>query len=317
PHIYIGSAGIALLCYHLYCLNPTFTIATIPIATYCLSYLHAALSALPAPPRRSHAPPTHPVYTGFLGSPVGPLALATVVAHKVSNDQNAAKEYLSKILSRYHPSAVNAVGRNSMSSNELLYGRAGYLYALLFVKTHCGGSEVGAMVSDELVRQVFDAILSDGKDYAQIFKTVRALKDEEAPPLMWCWHETEYLGAIHGAAGIVTILLQFRALAEPHLDDLLRVLEFVVGLAFPSGNFPSSMSALERDELVHFCHGAPGVIPALTLAYDLYPSERTRRLLQAAERAAECVWERGLLKKGVGLCHGELDWVVWWGSMDT
>lgn len=28
------------------------------------------------------------------------------------------------------------------------------------------------------------------------------------------------------------------------------------------------------------------------------------KYLQHAKRAADCVWERGLLQKGYGLCHG-------------
>jgi len=71
----------------------------------------------------------------------------------------------------------------------------------------------------------------------------------------------------------------------------------------PSGNIPASLSKGD-DELVQFCHGAPGIIPCLTLIKRLYPGERATHLSSYAEKLAKCVWERGLLCKSVGLCHG-------------
>lgn len=52
---------------------------------------------------------------------------------------------------------------------------------------------------------------------------------------------------------------------------------------------------------MHWCHGAPGAVQALCKAY-----ERTgdRTLLDAAAAASDVVWQRGLLRKGPGLCHG-------------
>lgn len=57
--------------------------------------------------------------------------------------------------------------------------------------------------------------------------------------------------------------------------------------------------------LNRFCHGAPGIILCLTLIDRLYPSDQTTRLSEYEEKHAKCVWERGLLTKSVGLCHGE------------
>jgi hypothetical protein len=53
--------------------------------------------------------------------------------------------------------------------------------------------------------------------------------------------------------------------------------------------------------LVHWCHGAPGLVPALLLAHQQWGGAD---YLAAATRAGELVWERGLLRKGNGLCHG-------------
>ncbi len=112
------------------------------------------------------------------------------------------------------------------------------------------------------------------------------------------------MGLVHGYAGIV--LLLHRALARFSEREqakrksgtirMQEVAEMVRGLQLPSGNFPSSLNERrnDRDELVQLCHGAPGV--ALMLLEFGWIDE--------AKRAGECIWQRGLLRKGVGLCHG-------------
>ena len=53
--------------------------------------------------------------------------------------------------------------------------------------------------------------------------------------------------------------------------------------------------------LVHWCHGAPGVIPLLHRAYEVFEDAKFLKLM---EIALECVWKYGILKKGFGICHG-------------
>lgn len=53
--------------------------------------------------------------------------------------------------------------------------------------------------------------------------------------------------------------------------------------------------------LVHWCHGAPGAIYLLAKSYHLFGD---RRYLVACEKVADIIWERGLLLKGAGICHG-------------
>lgn len=43
--------------------------------------------------------------------------------------------------------------------------------------------------------------------------------------------------------------------------------DYLVSLMFPSGNFPSSLESAERDRLVQWCHGAPGLVHLLAHAY--------------------------------------------------
>ena len=68
----------------------------------------------------------------------------------------------------------------------------------------------------------------------------------------------------------------------------------------------------QPDPLVQWCHGAPGFVPlfclALTETEELSNTnrerERVRILEHVCRRACDLIWTRGLLRKGVGLCHG-------------
>lgn len=83
-------------------------------------------------------------------------------------------------------------------ADELLYGKAGYLYALLFVNKNISP----APIEGELIKKLINYILMSGKSYS-------ASKSCKSP-LMYRWHDTEYLGGAHGLAGILYILLQVR-----------------------------------------------------------------------------------------------------------
>jgi hypothetical protein len=122
--------------------------------------------------------------------------------------------------------------------------------------------------------------------------------------LMWQWHEKRYLGAAHGLCGILTVLVHLRALVVAlNCDEHLKAtIDALLRLRFPSGNLPSSLGS-GSDRLVHWCHGAPGFIPLLCSAAAAY-DDRRETYLAAASRAAQLVAERGLLKKGFGICHG-------------
>lgn len=96
-----------------------------------------------------------------------------------------------------------------------------------------------------------------------------------------------------------------------HLGPPLRLLRFMQ-LQFCefcfSGNFPSAMDELTHTvprnstkELVHWCHGAGGVIFMLAKAYLQW---KDPRYLEACVKCADLIWHRGLLVKGPGICHG-------------
>jgi len=88
--------------------------------------------------------------------------------------------------------------------------------------------------------------------------------------------------------------------------------DYLLTLQTTTGNFPCVMDEISRsgrslttkesdDELVHWCHGAPGVIYLMAAAFLRW---KDKRYLNSCKRAADLVWQKGLLRKGPGICHG-------------
>ncbi|GFS00437.1 LanC-like protein 2 [Elysia marginata] len=221
----------------------------------------------------------------FLCGDAGPLALAAVVYQKLGK-QERARRYIESI-----GEMCERVCSDGSLPDEILYGRCGYLSALLFLQQNIGDD----CISKELIAHVVEAVLKSGESMA---KRVRC-----SHPLMYEWHEKAYLGAAHGLAGIYYMLLQVQV---PSLQDRIRrevrpCIDFMLTLRFASGNCPSSLGSSTGDKLLHWCHGAPGWVHMFALAYKIY---KDKRYLEAARDCAKAVWKRGLLQKGYGICHG-------------
>ena len=128
----------------------------------------------------------------------------------------------------------------------------------------------------------------------------------------WRWHEKEYLGACHGAVGILYTLYLFKNHEIPYdlnarfryfgPDSLRNTLhEILDAHILRSGNLKSSVGS-HKDELVQWCHGAVGIV-YLMCAYirSIGSTEQVEieRCLSIIENASNCIWERGLLIKGM------------------
>ncbi|XP_071692182.1 lanC-like protein GCR2 [Rutidosis leptorrhynchoides] len=209
----------------------------------------------------------------FICGQAGVSALGAVVANQ-TNDKTLCDHYLARFREIKLPKDL---------PNELLYGRAGYLWACLFLNKHLGENTI----SSTHMRIVKDEMIKAGRN----------LSTRECP-LMYEWHGKRYWGAAHGLVGIMNVLMDM-VLTEDELDDVKGTLRYMIKNRFSSGNYPSSEGS-ESDRLVHWCHGAPGVALTLAKAAKVFGSEEFEK---AAVDAGEVVWERGLLKR-VGICHG-------------
>ncbi|KAI9855408.1 MAG: hypothetical protein M1830_006466 [Pleopsidium flavum] len=168
----------------------------------------------------------------------------------------------------------------SGGSDEWLYGRAGYLYFLRLVKVGFRQEQRVQKHVQEVIEKVVDRILQS--------------------PLPWTWHKKAYLGAAHGAIGIITQIILSSPSRAATLESTLAEL---LDIQWPSGNFPSSVPVSNDDRLVQFCHGAPGFVISLASLRPYFPTLRGR-IDTAITRGRDCIWERGLLTKEPCLCHG-------------
>ena len=125
----------------------------------------------------------------FLCGASGPLAIAALVHHKLQH-ASLSRQYIAALQDLYSKAKPSL----SDHPSELLYGHAGLLYSMLLVNKTLPGSFEDAVIAD-----LVEAILSSG-----------LLGKEEAfnCPMMFTWHHRHYLGAAHGLAGILTLLLQ-------------------------------------------------------------------------------------------------------------
>ena len=165
------------------------------------------------------------------------------------------------------------------ASNEWLYGRAGALYLLRLMRTYTPQNPK----IDEAIAAIIKKILQEG------------------PP--WFWHGKEYLGAVHGSIGIITQII----LSEPkRAKQLEGLVEKLIEAQNPvTGNWTSSNES-GRDNLVQFCHGAPGFIISLLAVrqHFMQDSEFLEKMGQAIEIGRDCIYKQGLLAKEPCLCHG-------------
>ncbi|XP_023494838.1 lanC-like protein 2 isoform X6 [Equus asinus] len=223
----------------------------------------------------------------FLCGDAGPLAVGAVVYHKLKSDSES-QECITKLLQLQR----TIVCRDSDLPDELLYGRAGYLYALLYLNTEIGPGTV----CESAIKEVVSAIIESGKILS------REEKKTERCPLLYQWHRKQYVGAAHGMAGIYYMLMQPAAKVDQEiLTEMVKPsIDYMRHKRFRSGNYPSSLSN-ETDRLVHWCHGAPGVIHMLMQAYKVFKEEK---YLKDAMECSDVIWQRGLLRKGYGICHG-------------
>lgn len=134
----------------------------------------------------------------------------------------------------------------------------------------------------------------------------------QAPlPLVWSWKGKIYLGACHGVTGILHTLLDFQDVLISVDGNAIKLIDETIALLYEnmctkSGNLASSIkssgAAKKSDTLVQWCHGAPGHVLLLT---QMGRKTQSQTYLDVAkDLAASVIRPRGLLRKGVGLCHG-------------
>ncbi|KAI8618734.1 hypothetical protein BC830DRAFT_1061133 [Chytriomyces sp. MP71] len=120
-------------------------------------------------------------------------------------------------------------------------------------------------------------------------------------PLSTICYGNSYHGVGHGTAGLVLALLRYPYLTTLHAPTIHVTLAHLLEVRLPNGNWPKGPTDA-HGALVHWCHGAPGMAILFAIAARAFPERE--EYLRAALAAGDVTWERGLLRKGIGLCHG-------------
>ncbi len=265
-------------------------------------------------------------------------------------DKSRAVEEVADDVKRLCKLASSAL--SSDVPDEILYGRAGYLWSLLWIQRRLAHSpllqELNApRIRTDTLEQLAGALAKNGRaasaaeqqairsmssaNTAATRNTAAAGAEDVVPPLLYYWHGKPYLGGAHGIAGIVFVLLCCAdVLSARDLSDVLLTAEWLLKRArHPSGNAwskyvrdPARELDEEPDRLVHWCHGATGFVAMALKAAEVTlrqtssssssssssstPSTATRAawFMEQGFELAHVVWARGLLRKGMGLCHG-------------
>lgn len=181
--VYTGSAGMALL--HLILYWQTSDKENLSIA---LDYLDASLSTVSQLHKKMAMRPR----TSFIEGEAGIFALAAVL-NALKQPEMQRNEWVEQLLG-----LQKFVLEKHNTENEVLYGRAGYLYALLFVDRHVPLPAERKRDVHLVMKRVVDAIFENG---------VRNATSEA--PLMFQWHDKVYLGAAHGFSGILSTIMLY------------------------------------------------------------------------------------------------------------
>ena len=204
---------------------------------------------------------------------------------------------------------------------ELLYGTSGYLYSLLFLKKYLLSQKKNNIIDksdldklNKTIIDIFHILLNSGIKSMDKFGWKKSLLYPW--PMNGSRTPKFYLGAAHGLIGALYMLLSTikffpELLKEDYKENsnkiltkeiLFKSIKYVQSLQIKStGNFPSDVEGNDSGDKVHFCHGCIGAVYLFLLAEEFYPNNGFK---ETALLCNNCMWNRGLLYKGNGVCHG-------------
>lgn len=220
------------------------------------------------------------------------------IINRESNKIKESKEDLEQYLSGYPIS--QKLSYNRYGSDEILFGRAGYLAGIYFLNQHFQPDE---RISKDIILKICEVIIESGEEYSK--------SNGLQLPMMWSCYSEKYICAAHGISGILHMLLEsplFNAsMQSSNLNEkqqkIKTCIDMLLTMQLKNGNFPCILEDIGKPDhkLIHWCHGAPGVIYVFVKAYLIF---KEKKYLDAILLAGDLIWNRGLLRKGPGICHG-------------
>lgn len=184
---------------------------------------------------------------------------------------------------------------NRHGSDEILFGRAGYLSGAFWMNQHL---PVALRIKPEVTSKICDVMIEAGLQYSRSHNL--------NIPMMWECYGKQYLGAAHGICGILHMILE-SPMFSGNLEELSEkqylvkeTIDAFLRMQNAEGNLPSAYGKPDL-KLIHWCHGAPGAVYLFAKAYLVF---KDCKYLDACLLCGDLVWDKGLLRKGPGICHG-------------
>lgn len=277
--LYVGCAGVAYMLYYVANSEP-FADKRQDFLTRARNYIDVSLSY--AFNKKNNDPPP-----AFLLGNAGPIIVGSMVYADIG-EKEASDELLKKLLAL--AASCGPVNYLPNGSDELLVGRAGFVSGAYAINR-----KFGEVVPQSTLHKLHKSTVRSGRIYSG--------QHGSPCPLMYAYYGTEYLGAAHGISGILQMLLCMPSFltSDPEAErDIRACVDYLVDLQNTLGNIPAALNETDT-HLMHWCHGAPGVVYMFAKAWLVW---KDQKYLQACQRCAEITWQKGLLRKGPGICHG-------------
>ncbi|XP_026461731.1 lanC-like protein 3 homolog [Ctenocephalides felis] len=279
--LYVGDAGIAYMLYYLIKSN-LFPESNEKFYQQALQYIESSNTYL----KKKHSEDD----IGFLLGSTGVHAVTAAVYDLDIERKSLTKDYAKKFLQ-----AAEFVKNTQW--DEVLVGRAGYLSGALWINKVLSQPAI----SSNTLYSICDKMVQSGRQYAA--------QNSSPCPLMYSYHGSEYLGAAHGLSAILQMLLSAPGYLDKHpqaMKEVKESVDYMLSVQNSEGNFPCTLDEVgykrpENKELVHWCHGGPGVVYLMAKAYLTYKDDK---YLLSCLKTGDLVWNKGLLRKGPGICHG-------------
>ena len=229
-------------------------------------------------------------YIGFLWGKTGVYSVAAVL-YSLRGDEDGSNQMIQEVQSIFDQAWDDSYAHY----DDFDSGRAGLLYAASFLQDYF--SDRSEVIRRDSIVAVANATVQRGKALST---------DPNKSYLEWISPNDggRWLGQSHGSAGVLCQLLNVEEILQPGSESLALItatVDHIVSKQFPSGNFPAEYYDESQDVLVQWDHGSPGVQGMLGKASIVLNNST---YLDSAMLAANCTWERGLVTKGLMLCHG-------------
>lgn len=236
PTLYLGLLGQAFGFLHLY--DRTGKSAQLRLA---LEYLEAASHAI----ERSGFPPPQE-WLSFHAT-AGLSAIAAVVRHRMG-EQEASERHLDD-----YRELATAAADPDYPTEDLLWGRGGFLFGAAFLRAHLGEDSVG----DELVVPALDAMVATGRRHASAHSHEFTPGRHGRTPLLYInfnasmmtWFASALIGSrsawarwLARQAAKVVAAYEARSLDLPHRYDLSLV-HGIPGNLYLMMHFPELLAA--------------------------------------------------------------------------